>query len=700
MSRARARAGVHRARASRLRLTAALAVTLAATTAATVAGPGVAAAAPAALTQEAGAEATVPLIEATERVDGAGATGFLTNGWIDHWVRYDGTSVELPSISGDYRGTPGSDLVVGNNGSHYTVHDMAKGGDPLRIEGNYWLWAVNGSTLVTVDSYTKQLRLVGRASDGRTVTREVTGLPYGQPEGVSSTTPGTIAVHLGGTSGIKLVDVATAAVVESYDADSDASLIQVTPGHVSWVSDGRTTVVDRKTGETRELPYPGRLVLGDEWLAVKEGSRLTLRSRTDGRTVEPFLYPGDMAIGLDGTLVVRGSTTTVHDAVFRVALGADGAPAVTVVADFPEPPPLALRSVTVPSRITTSWARFSWEFNREADADFWVTHKATGRTELLRDNMNPFVDWDTTVGRLFGAYNGEYTWKLSAGSIERTGTFTLARPTQARDFNDNGGADALVRDGAGNLSAYGIGQIVGMKDRECYEEGCPPVVHKPDAERLGTGGWNTYTLMAAPGNLAGGAADDIVGRDRDGVLWLHQSEKQKLLPRTKIGGGWQVYNKITGGSDLNGDGRGDLLATDASGVLWFYASTGDARAPFKARKRVGGGWQAYDLLAAPGNVAGASGGDLLARDRDGVLWLYLGKGDGTFTARRKIGGGWQKYTRIIAGGKSPWHPVTDLYAIGPSGSAHYRGTNSTTRPFDAADVLPLRTDSTTYKTVF
>ncbi|MFF9505006.1 hypothetical protein [Streptomyces sp. NPDC014656] len=697
MSRARVRA---RIRPSRLRLTAALAVTLAATTAATVAGPGVATAAPAAAAaQEAGTEATVPVVVGS--ASDVGATGFLTDGWVDHWVRYDGTSVELPSISGTYRGSPGSDIVVEANGTHYVLRDMAKdGGEPVLIEAKYWLRAVSGSTLVMLDSYTNKVHLVSRAPDGQTVDREVTGIPYGEIGSITSPAPGTVAISVGSDDGrLVLVDVATAAVVESYDTpDAYATRLQITPGHVSWFSDGRTNVIDRETRETEALPYKAKFVLGDDWLAV-EDDRITLRSRKDGRTVDPFLYTRDAVFGSDGTFLVRGSTTTVSDAIFRVALGADGAPTVTVVADFPEPPPLVLRSVTVPSLITTVGARFSWEFNQEVDADFWITNKATGRTELLRDNLNPFVNWDGTVGTLFGAYNGEYAWKLSAGTIERTGTFTLARPTQARDFNDNAGVDALVRDSAGNLSAYGIGQIVGMKDRECYEEGCSPVVYKPDAERLGTG-WNTYTLMASPGNLAGGAADDIVGRDRDGVLWLHQSEKQKLLPRTKIGGGWQIYNKITGGSDLNGDGRGDLLATDTAGVLWFYASTGDAKAPFKARKRVGSGWGQYNLLTAPGNIAGATGGDLLARDKDGVLWLYLGRGDGTFTARRKIGGGWQKYTQIIPGGKNPWHPVTDIFAVGPSGSAHYRGTDSTTRPFEAADVLPLRTDSTTYKTFF
>ncbi|MFE3127272.1 hypothetical protein ACFXHD_28065, partial [Streptomyces hydrogenans] len=85
---------------------------------------------------------------------------------------------------------------------------------------------------------------------------------------------------------------------------------------------------------------------------------------------------------------------------------------------------------------------------------------------------------------------------------------------------------------------------------------------------------------------------------------------------------------------------------------------------------------------------------------NGVLWLYLGKGDGTFTARRQIGGGWQKYTHLIPAGKNPWHPVTDILAVGPSGSALYTGTGSTTHPFSRPVPLPLRTDSTTYKTFF
>ncbi|MFD6348308.1 hypothetical protein ACFWF9_26815 [Streptomyces roseolus] len=705
MSRARVRVRP----SSRLRLTAALAVTLAATTAATVAGPGIAAAAPAAAAQEAGA--AVPVLTAQDLTSSVGTTGFLTTrSSVATWTRYDGTSVQLPDDGSRYSGAAQSDVVVASKGTRHTLQDMAEGGDPVVIDVPYELRQVNGSTLVMVDTSTNTLHLVSREPGGRTVDRKVTGLPSGTLRHTADTAPGTVAVRVGpvGSSAYRLavIDVATATTTGTYDLDGYGYEVQVTPDHVAWYSyDGVTKVVDRHTGASEDVPGWATFAFGDDWIAVKDSTRFTLRSRKDGRTVEPFRFANQVTAGPDGTLLVRGGTAADGWGVFRVALGADGEPTATMVADVPDGSELTLRSLSVPSRITSfayGSARFRWEFDEQwTNVTFQLTHTATGQTVRLYNEYDPWINWKGELNNRFEAYNGTYTWKMTASSesrhfgptFVRTGTLTVARPKEPRDFNDNGGGDALVRDSSGNLSAYGIQQLMYMKDIECYDN-CAPRVAKPDPERLGTGGWNTYTLMTSPGNAAGGAADDIVGRDRDGVLWLHQSEKQKLLPRTKVGGGWQVYNKIVGGSDLNGDGRGDLLATDTSGVLWLYTSTGSATRPFGTRKRIGGGWQAYDLLVAPGNVAGASGGDLLARDRDGVLWMYLGKGDGTFTARRKVGGGWQKYTHIIPAG---WGA---LYAIGPSGSAYYWTTDSTTKPFEPAYTLPLRTDSTTYKTFF
>ncbi|MFC8276126.1 hypothetical protein ACFUJR_27020 [Streptomyces sp. NPDC057271] len=718
-----------RVRTSRFRLTA-VAVALAATTAGTLAGPATAATAPPAgageVARQGAGDATFPFTGGYLTAGPSGFLGVRTDG-VHVWTRYaDGSSTTFPNSAGvTYRGAAGADIVVASEGTRHTVHDMAGGGEPVVIDVPYRLHEVNGSTLVMVDTATEELHLVSRAPGGEVVDREVTGLPAGVPWTFYGSTPGTVVVETSAPDfdfRLSLVDVATAATVETYQTGWHSGFAQVTPDRLLWEPRyGKTRIVDRKTKQGETLPYRAQIVLGGDWLAITGGPDLVvdgvtypnrpivLKSLKDDRKI-PLLDLANQGTPLgDGTLLLAGGTFAQGRGLFHLSLDTSGTPVAPMIADGQRPLELVLERAHVPSvhRFDGTDSRVTWQ---TSDSDLGVsldlTHVATGRTVSLWSYYDTFITWNGYLDQVIGAYNGAYTWKMTAlpasgvgPAAVKTGTTTVDRGTAPRDFNDNAHADALVRDSSGNLSAYDISQLRAMGNSpDCHEEGCPPVVRDPKPDVLGTG-WNTYTLMAAPGDLGGSAADDIVGRDRDGVLWLHQSERQKPLPRTRIGGGWQVYNKITGGSDLNGDGRGDLLATDTSGVLWFYASTGDAKSPFKARKKVGGGWGVYNLLTAPGNIAGAAGGDLLARDTAGTLWLYLGKGDGTFTARRKVGGGWQKYTHIIpAGGNSKG--VADLYAVGPAGAASYSGRNSTTRPFEPAHALPLPGDSTRFRTFF
>ncbi|MEU9855320.1 VCBS repeat-containing protein [Streptomyces sp. NPDC047974] len=343
-----------------------------------------------------------------------------------------------------------------------------------------------------------------------------------------------------------------------------------------------------------------------------------------------------------------------------------------------------------------------WEFDRPVTIrQFELYHSGTsGHMWALRTSVEPSsshrFELPSYTSKRMSPLAGEYTWKMTAydaadpeKSVVREGGFTLNRPPAPRDYDANSVPDVLMQSAGGGMTAYDTEMLrrqkAGSKD-PWYE--FPTGLSGPD--------WRQYTLAAAPGDLGGSGAPDVVGRDGDGVLWLHQGEGQKLLPRTKVGGGWQVYNKITGGSDLNNDGRGDLLATDTAGVLWFYASTGDATAPFKPRVKIGGGWQIYNLLTAPGNIAGAAGGDLLARDKDGVLWLYLGKGDGTFTARRQIGGGWQRFTHLAGLGDQNRDGRVDLYGIGAAGSRYYPTTGLVDAPYGTPEELDLDNAAGTY----
>ncbi|MFD6080057.1 hypothetical protein ACFWG5_31255 [Streptomyces hydrogenans] len=701
-----------RPRSSRLRLRTVAVVVAATACAGGAALPGTAVAAPgAAVSAETPAEVVVPF-RADARLVSSGPTGFLSVvGDTHYWTRYaDGVETLLPRKG--YWAAAQSDVLVWNEGTRYSVHDMARGVDaePVVIDSAYELRGVNGPTLVMRDA-ANGIHLVDRVPGGDVLDRHVSGLPADTVRRVYSTAPGAVAVQTATVDPLKdrlsVVDVATGAVTATYDVHSRTDTVQVSAEHVAWRVDtdpDTTMVAGRNGGAPVRKSFWGPLVTGG-WMAVSDGYEL--RQVGGGGSVYPLDAARQVVVGGDGAALVYGGTIADGRGLFRVSVGADGKAVVKKVADSGERLQLIVKSESVPTLVDFDREprqEMSWEFNhQDVGLTVELTHTATGRRTTLNswwapDDFEGHVAWDGLSEKYFGTPNGAHTWKMTTESVfgtsvTRTGALTVVRTPKARDVTDNGVADVLVRDAAGKLSAYEVSQLrVLGRYNDCIEEGCRPTLGATTPTTLGTG-WNTYTLMASPADRT------LVGRDRDGVLWQHRSERGKLLPRTKVGGGWQVYNKIVGGSDLNGDGRGDLLATDTSGVLWFYASTGDARAPFKARKKIGGGWQTYNLLTAPGNVAGATDGDLLARDRDGVLWMYLGKGDGTFTARRKIGGGWQKYTHIVPAGLNGGG-VTDLFAIGPSGSAMYYGRDSTDTPFGDGFKVPVNGDSTTYKSVF
>ncbi|MFG2557591.1 FG-GAP repeat domain-containing protein [Streptomyces sp. NPDC048496] len=80
-------------------------------------------------------------------------------------------------------------------------------------------------------------------------------------------------------------------------------------------------------------------------------------------------------------------------------------------------------------------------------------------------------------------------------------------------------------------------------------------------------------------------------------------------------------------------------------------------------------------------MAGTAAGDLVARDKDGVLWLYQGNGRGNFSARVRIGGGWGVFSHLVGAGDVDSDGRPDLIAYGAGGTYVYRSTGSTTAPF-------------------
>ncbi|MFF1507881.1 FG-GAP repeat domain-containing protein [Streptomyces sp. NPDC058326] len=720
------------------RLGTAVAAVLAVTTTAGLASPALAAAPatpPAAVTAASGEQDTLTLPAGSKLVS-AGRSGMLsaTDGAaiVYRWTRFsDGVTTTLPA--GTHWGAMGTDTVATRNGNAYTLTDMSGAADPLVIDTSafsttaapYVLHRVVGSTLVMSVSRPeggREYHLVSR-EEGQVVDRKV-ALPEGSTALLNhSNGPGTLVLHhyrvVNGvtTKHVSVVDLATGALAETYDTapNTVTGSTVVSPTHVAWTetpAGGKATLaVARRGGTTVERTPLDTLrnadgillrVVGDHVTYNRNGGgtavvtdalhALTARPSAGGDPVALLDHVQSSTTDADGALLVLGGTVEHGEGLYRVAPGADGTPVATLVTSAGRPTALTVEKETLPpsgvidldrTAVTASWTLS--RFNTRVSLA--ITHTASGLRGgggygVPRAGVTDFpITWNGMFTNGVPAYNGEYTWTMTAKpangigpDVVRTGTFTVARAPKPHDFDDNGSADLLSRDGTGFLRAYDFRQIEGSS-----------TIHALDPMDIGPG-WNTYDRITATGDITGTTAGDVVGRDRTGVLWLHQGNGKGLAPRTKIGGGWGIYNKLTAGSDVTGDGRPDLLATDTTGTLWLYKATGRATDPFATRVKVGGGWGIYNQLTATGNIGGAAAGDLVARDTAGVLWLYLGKGDGTFAPRTRIGSGWGPYTSLVGVGDTDRDGRNDLIAYNNGGGSYsslyrYRGTGDWRAPF-------------------
>ncbi|MGW8602349.1 FG-GAP repeat domain-containing protein [Streptomyces sp. NPDC055893] len=704
----------------------AVAVTLAVTAGTAMAGTP-ALAAPGAAATVAAEQQTGPFALASgEALYGAGSTGFVTfvqsHGGVGttwQWRRSaDGSATILPKGAPDFANPTAatdSDLVAVQTGvSSYRLLDMA-GGEPVDIDTGAVgergeLWEVARDTLVLVRGG-NSLHLVSKPGSS-VVHRQVQGLPAdAEIRDLRYSPSGALLVRYKVSDGehLAVVDLAEAKVVEDRAVPRlyYASEIAVSATHLAWAesnADGSVTLVTAlrgAAGTTRHTTFEthgGRYVpvalLGDRVVFGLSDMDLSAVSLKDGTTTGLL---GDLrGVSASGDdLLARGSTAEHGQGLYRIALDADGRPAVTQVATDGVRTPVSVVDEQVPATAgfgtAGSTAELRWKLNRgDVKVNVKLTHKATGRTwtagkDLLGTAVEAAFPWDGTFANGTAAYNGAYAWEVNVsplngigGSVTRNGTLQVDSGTAPHDYSDSGSPDLLVRNGSGHLASYDVRQFLAASD-ETWER----------TER--GGGWSVYDRLLSAGNLDASPYADLLARDKDGVLWLYSGTGQSLAPRVRVGSGWGIYTTFAAGSDLTGDGRPDLVATDTAGVLWLYKATGDAAKPFEARVRVGGGWNTYDLLTAPGDIGGAKSGDLLARDRNGDLWQYLGKGDGTFAPRTKVGGGWGRYNQIVNIGDVDRDGRADLIAeSGPAEASLltvYKGTGDWKAPFGRATGL-------------
>ncbi|WP_328943943.1 VCBS repeat-containing protein [Streptomyces sp. NBC_00250] len=724
----------HPASAGR-RLTAAVAVALA-VTAGGLTAPALAAA-PAPVTSPAADEQPAFSVPAGTTVLSSGPSGFLTfreegTALAYVWVRNDGTPTRL---SGQWAGSEGTDIAVRREGTKHTYVDMTTGKevvsyDTAQLGGTHTVVRYQGTSLVTrkyvSGSSGQELHVISKDAEGRTVDRKVSGMPlFATQKKTESDGPDTLLYRYDHSTGgvpqqdLAVVDVPSAKVVATYDTLGTSDLLSMgaSETRVAWFEwsnyNNPVLAVARRDGTevTRTRPLSGFAsssflsvqIIGDWAVHTLQGGgaatvtdplhQVTARSLTTGETVPLLAHASRLVESPDGSLITSGGTLDQGEGVYRIAPGENGAhPTVSLLATTGVATELTVAKETLPPTGTFDLDRAGgkltagWTLNRKnARVTLKLVHVATGRSVTVVPPYTvpattdfPLV-WDGLFAAKFPAYNGAYTWTMTAApangigpAVERSGSFTLTRAARLHDVDDNGSADVLNRSASGTLSSYDLGQLLRREPGAAM-----------DANRIGSG-WNAYDRMTATGNLGGTPAADLVARDRTGVLWFYEGKGKNFAPRKRIGGGWNTYDKLTGGSDVTGDGRVDLLAADKTGVLWLHPGKGDGT--FAPRKKIGGGWGGYNLLSATGNLAGAGAGDLVARDRAGVLWLYLGKGDGTFAARTRIGGGWGLFDDLVGVGDADGDGRNDLAAFGAGGGTNpglllYGGTGQWAKPF-------------------
>ncbi|QES06517.1 VCBS repeat-containing protein [Streptomyces venezuelae] len=721
---------------------AAVTLALAATGGTLTALPATAAVAASGATQEAG-QTTVPFPRDADVV-GAGPSGFLTKtrgaSPEFRWTWYaDGSSIVLPGASAV---GGGSDLVVTGDREqlgtsvNLQVHDLstpATAAAPtaafnVRELGPYRFAGLAGATLLlerqedgvwkqyaaTIENSAPKLRwLLGSAQftcfSGEEAWTSTDSALYDCWVGERGEMPAKVVVDLAGGSQPMYLQ-------EPFEFAGQGA---ISATHVAWRESRMSGkgIIAHQRGANVERWFPADdlddpLYLVGGWLAYGQKAHIDAPGGASASpTVRPFtlqsIKTGEKSVALTafssavagpgGSLLVRGGTPEHGEGLYRISPRADGGrPDVELVASTGQTTVVRLTGSDTPKTLSAEQlaggADFGWDLSR-GDAAVRVTlkHLRSGKT-LTREWPADTADgaprrvtwhWDgkdveRPDGLLSPARAGEYEWEITARPEEgigqdlvTTGRFTVNRPQAPHDVDGDGTADLFARDSGGALWS--------LRTQPAAVGGS---VTSTGRTRVG-GGWQTYDRIESAGNIAGSSAPDVLARDTTGVLWLYQGTGDRAVPlsgRTRIGGGWQTFDRIAAGSDVTGDGRPDLLATDKTGVLWLYPGTGNATNPFSARKAMGGGWGTYNELTALGDFAGGPAGDLLARDKAGVLWLYLGKGDGTFAARTRVGGGWGGFTSLVGVGDANGDGHADLMATSGTGTTFYAGTGDWKAP--------------------
>ncbi|MFE9566247.1 FG-GAP-like repeat-containing protein [Streptomyces sp. NPDC006487] len=337
--------------------------------------------------------------------------------------------------------------------------------------------------------------------------------------------------------------------------------------------------------------------------------------------------------------------------------------------------PLTVRSAYVPSQNDRNYGdwRASWQLSRPV---YSYTVTLTGADGTFRRTIkggttpNPSVAWDgygddgTTL-----TPSGPLKWTLKATSMAgdtseqtlATGTVTVYNGASAlRDMGSASGKPDGTGDALVMTTDGGIRSIFGNRATGAFKG-------------TATGyGWPAGTLPIPVKGPDLSLCNDLLVRNSKGELRRYTANCGSTFtpktPKTLIGGGWNQYDVLTSPGDVAGGGPAELVARNAStGALYRYARAKDGT--FAPRVQIPGSYKGYKKILGAGDLNGDRFGDLILQDKSNRLWRMNGSSKGTFSAPVKLSDSWgSTYNSVVAAGDLNGDGRADLLARDTSGA--------------------------------
>ncbi|MFL9681191.1 FG-GAP repeat domain-containing protein [Streptomyces sp. KL110A] len=489
-----------------------------------------------------------------------------------------------------------------------------------------------------------------------------------------------------------------------------AGMLLATPASASDADPAARAFAEQKQGQkatpkTLSLPQAGTARAGAQ--AAADSS--SLLSDLDGDGQEDLIYRDTYGY-LNSVTAAGVSPFGDYEAPFAkdvIPVGNQGE------GSLPEVFTVSLTGTLTLYKDASEYGSVDSEFNQRPGVfvgNGWQTYNKVFSPGDVNGDGRADVIGRTPSGQLYLYLGtGDLSKPLGGRTLVGTGWGKFDQLVGLGDGNGDGFGDVYARDTAGQLYFYaGTGDTSRLF---------------APAKAIG-GGWNTFTQLVAGGH--GG----LLGRDLGGTLYYYAPKGDGTLvarvPASETGA-WADAAQIGNSGTNPYTGRDGVHAFTSGGSWYWYRNTTTGRLEsrelvgstnewagfnlfglsslnddgasdigqiaygyfFVDGSEIGGGWGAYSAIVAPGDLTGDGKGDLVARDKNGTLWLYKGNGAGSgFATRVSLGGGWNAFNKILGAGDYTGDGLTDLLARTTTGELYvYPGTGNASAPFRSRSLV-------------